>query len=292
MCRFVLYLGREIDIGALVTEPVNAIIHQSYRSRERTEPLNGDGFGLAWYVPDATDRPALFRDVTPAWNNQNLLHLARVTRSRTILAHVRAASPGSPVTQLNCHPFVWENLVFMHNGVVGGFARVRRELLAGLSDTAFGLIAGSTDSEHLFALFVDRYQALADRDSPACRLGEALEETVRTVEALCGRAGVTDPSLLNLAVTDGHCAAVSRHHSALPQEANSLYVHQGCRYTCVEGVCRMIPATEGRGTVIVASEPLSEDPGWVPVPPNASVRITADLTVSVAPFATGSDGVG
>ncbi len=76
MCRFALYLGREITISSLVTEPANSIIHQSFHSHERAEPLNGDGFGLAWYAPELTEEPDLFKKVTPAWNNLDLLNLA------------------------------------------------------------------------------------------------------------------------------------------------------------------------------------------------------------------------
>ena len=97
MCRFALYLGREIAISSLVTEPANSIIHQSFHSQEGREPLNGDGFGLAWYVPEVSARPALFKDNIPAWSNQNLLNLAKVTRSGCVLAHIRAATPGIPV---------------------------------------------------------------------------------------------------------------------------------------------------------------------------------------------------
>lgn len=35
MCRFVLYLGSEITVSSLVTEPPYSIIHQSYHSHER-----------------------------------------------------------------------------------------------------------------------------------------------------------------------------------------------------------------------------------------------------------------
>ncbi len=79
MCRFALYLGPPVRLSQLVTEPTNSIIHQSYHSHERPEPLNGDGFGVAWYVPDIRPEPAVFRSTTPAWNNHNLLHLAPVT---------------------------------------------------------------------------------------------------------------------------------------------------------------------------------------------------------------------
>ena len=98
MCRFALYLGSPILVSALVTEPTHSIIKQSFKSREREEPLNGDGFGIAWCAPEICDEPAIFKDVTPAWNNVNLANLARVTRTSCLLAHVRAATPELPVT--------------------------------------------------------------------------------------------------------------------------------------------------------------------------------------------------
>ena len=91
MCRFVLYVGDPIPLAALVTEPANSIIQQSVHSKELDEPLNGDGFGVAWYAPQVAPEPAVFRSITPAWSNQNLLHLARFAHSGCMLAHVRAA---------------------------------------------------------------------------------------------------------------------------------------------------------------------------------------------------------
>ena len=126
MCRFVAYTGEPIAVADLVTRPVHSIIHQSFKAREREEPLNGDGFGVGWYVPSMSERPAIFRDVSPAWNNLNLLELARVTRSRTIFAHVRAATQGLGVMQSNCHPFGHGEFMFMHNGNIEGFRARRR----------------------------------------------------------------------------------------------------------------------------------------------------------------------
>src|ERR1044071_4844098 len=103
MCRFVLYHGTPITLASLVTEPGHSIIKQSIHASETEEPLNGDGFGVAWYVPELSQQPGVFRSVSPAWSNQNLLDLARVTRSRCVLAHVRAATSGLPVSETNCH---------------------------------------------------------------------------------------------------------------------------------------------------------------------------------------------
>lgn len=78
---------------------------QSYKSRERKEPLNGDGFGVGWYAPQSSPTPCIFTSITPAWNNQNLRRLSEHVKSSCFFAHVRAASPGMRVCETNCHPF-------------------------------------------------------------------------------------------------------------------------------------------------------------------------------------------
>ena len=68
-----------MKIGTLLLEPSHSLIRQSTHAAEREEPLNGDGFGVAWYVPDLSPEPGVFHSVRPAWNNPNLFNLARVT---------------------------------------------------------------------------------------------------------------------------------------------------------------------------------------------------------------------
>ena len=80
MCRFTFYRGAPLALSALLTEPDNSLIHQSFHSHEREEPLNGDGFGVAWYSWGHAE-PAVFRSVTPAWSNGNLRELARVVET-------------------------------------------------------------------------------------------------------------------------------------------------------------------------------------------------------------------
>ncbi len=283
MCRFVLYRGSPITVSSLVTIPSNSLIHQSFDNQERAEPLNGDGFGIAWYAPEISDEPAVFRAVSPAWNNQNLRHLARVTRSRTILAHVRAATPGLPVTELNCHPFSWGPFAFMHNGHIGGFQQIRRDLLNRLGDEAFGLIAGSTDSEVLFAFFVNRYLEL-EGGSRLKRMARALTAAIGDIEQMRHESGVEQTSQINVALSDGTIAVASRFASDNSETAPSLYVHLGRAWRCTGRRCRMVDPDTGRGAVIISSERLSKDPGWERVEPNQLVVIEKDLTVGVVPI--------
>jgi glutamine amidotransferase len=274
-------MGEPITVSDLITEPKNSLIHQSYSSEEREEPLNGDGFGLAWYAHGLSEEPGVFRSVSPAWSNRNLHHLARVTRSHCVLAHVRAASDGTSVTELDCHPFVTGPFAFMHNGELGGFHRLRRALINQLSDARFALLQGNTDSEFLFAYFLDRYDELAEVGDATRRLEMAMDKTIFELTAFVSAYGITEPSYLNMAVCDGHHAVISRYTTDEPRYAESLHLHTGKVYRCVKGVCQMLDPETQEGAIIVSSEKLSDDPGWETVPPNFRVTVKNDRSAKV-----------
>ncbi len=283
MCRFVFYRGAPIRLSSLITEPAHSIIHQSYHSKEREEPLNGDGFGVGWYAPEETERPAIFKDVTPAWNNENLANLAPVVRSPCIIAHIRAATPGLPVSQLNCHPFSWDRFTFAHNGVVGGFHAIRRQVQSELSEEAFNLLRGSTDSEHLFALFANQFAHSAS-GSKLEAMASALIQAIVTVESIKNKHNINALSLLNLVLTDGELAVITRYISPGEEEPHSLYLHRGSAYECVDGVCQMKDRSASGNTVLVASEPLSHDDGWRRVAANSMLLIDKNSTVEERPI--------
>lgn len=275
MCRFVFYRGPSLPLSALITEPEHSLIRQSFESQERSTPLNGDGFGVAWYAPAPLEEPGSFRSIRPAWNDMNLVSLARVTQSACILAHVRAASQGA-TGEFNCHPFVRGRYAFMHNGDLGGFPRLRRKLLEGLSDEAFAGVCGGTDSEHLFALLLDELGGSRAQAGPEelCAATLAMMRKGLELSRRFGGAGVE--SYLNLVVTDGRSSIVTRYTTREGHAGESLHWHMGQRYLCEEGRCRMIPSESDRGAVLVSSEPLSTDPGWQAVPRNHLLLIHPD----------------
>ncbi len=285
MCRFTFYKGKPLLLSALLTEPEHSLIHQSFHARERDEPLNGDGFGVAWYA-EGHDEPALFRSVTPAWSNQNLRELSRVTASHCVLAHVRAATQGLQVGEPNCHPFRRDRIAFMHNGDIGGFAAIRRPLLEVLSDGSFNAIRGTTDSEHFFALLYDELAAGAAGPPGSRCMADALRRAVARILDLVRRHAPGEHIYLNAVVTDGEAAVACRFTSDDPGNADSLYTNRGRRYVCDGGVCRMLDPGEQNGSaVMVSSEPLSGDSGWEAVPVNHLVRLEADLTMTTEPLA-------
>lgn len=285
MCRFLFYEGTPVTLSDLLFAPKNSLIKQSFKSQERLEPLNGDGFGLSWFIPGLRPEPGLFRSISPAWSNSNLASLSAVTRSPCVLAHVRAASEGLAVYESNCHPFVHGTLAFMHNGDVAEFQAHRRELLGKLSDEAYAALKGTTDSEFLFALFLDKWRATPPSLAPAAKLSRALQQMVDDVLTTIAAYGPQEPSYINVVVADGRHAAACRITTDRPEYAESLHVHSGSVYRVVDGVCRMLPPKDTHGAVIISSEQLSDDPGWTMVPPNHMVVVQTDRKVRLEPYA-------
>jgi predicted glutamine amidotransferase len=282
MCRFVLYLGPRTRLSSLIVEPGHSLIRQSVHSREREEPLNGDGFGVGWYAKELSAEPAVFRSITPAWNNRNLQNLARVVASDCVLAHVRAATQSSGVNEANCHPFRWRRYLCMHNGDIGDFRLVRRKLLASVCDEAFQNVYGSTDSEHFFALYIDSWLALDD-DDPARRMARALKLAIERALILVREAGAGSPSYMNVAIADGDHAVVSRFTDDSEAAPESLYWFAGSLYPGLSDA----QAPSARHAVTVSSERLTADAGWAEVPPGEIIILRRErepefLTVAAA----------
>lgn len=293
MCRFTLYLGPSIRLSKLLIEPEHSLIHQSVRSKERREPLNGDGFGVGWYAPRLSREPAVFHSVTPAWNDRNLRELSRVVASPCVLAHVRAATPGFGVNLANCHPFAWRRQLLMHNGYLNGFTHLRRRLLEPLCDEAFNLVRGSTDTEHVFAVFVDqllRHERADERArDPARRLAERLATTLQRVLAASHAAGVQEPHYLNLAVSNGQQAVVSRFTTDPNSEGDSLYVLQGQLYETTAEEFGQRTLEERDAASIVSSERLTTARAWAAVPRNHLVVLERGAAARLLPLGPGAE---
>ncbi len=192
MCRWLAYSGSRVLLEQLLYEPKHSLIDQSLHSTMGAETTNGDGFGIGWY--GVGDTPGTFHSVEPAWNDRNLRELAAHLSSGLVFAHIRASS-GSPVQQTNCHPFRHGRWLWMHNGLVADFHRVRRELVLAVDPELYPLIQGSTDSEVFF--FLALTMGLED-DPPA-----AVERAVGLIEQVGRSRGVEHPIQMTVATSDG-----------------------------------------------------------------------------------------
>jgi len=263
MCRWMVYTGSPVLLEDLLYRPKHSLIDQSLHSRLGAETTNGDGFGVGWY--GLGDDPALFRSTEPAWNDRNLRELSRQITSRLVFAHIRASS-GSAIQQTNCHPFRYENWLWMHNGLIGDFGRLKRDLVLRIDPAIYPTVEGSTDSEVFFALAL----SLGLRDDPPA----AVARTVGVIEDVGRQHGVDRPLQMTVATSDG--ATVWAFRYASQGEPRSLY------YSTDEPTLRrMYPDNEllqhvSTDSRLVVSEPLGDLPGvWNEVPP-ASFSVLRD----------------
>lgn len=213
MCRWLACLGSPIDIADILVRPTHSLIDQSLHARQlylpqeelasgfadHAFPTNGDGFGMAW--AGRSGKLGQYRQIGPAWDSQNLRHLAAQIASGCILAHVRAA-PGGTIAEQNCHPFVDERWMFQHNGTVPEFAILKRELTFEVDPARYPMILGNADTEVCF------YLALSyglDRDPVA-----GLSRMVARVERARAEHGIEAPFRATMCASDGQQLVVLR----------------------------------------------------------------------------------
>lgn len=192
MCRWMTYSGEETYLENLLFLQKHSLISQSLRSTKSSLATNGDGFGVAWYGDKSA--PGLFKDILPAWNNENLRELSKHIKSRLFLAHVRAAT-GTSVSRANCHPYVYKNWSFMHNGHIGDWHIHRQEIESHIDKEYYAYRLGTTDSEALFLLAL----SLGLASNPIQGLSLALTKIKNILDTYQS----ADPVRLTAALSDG-----------------------------------------------------------------------------------------
>ncbi|MFI5395335.1 MAG: ergothioneine biosynthesis protein EgtC [Candidatus Binatia bacterium] len=260
MCRLVAYAGNTIPLGRLIDGPEHSLVVQSYRPREmRSGVVNADGFGVGWFPREVDEAPALFTSPMPIWADANLPHLARAIQSACVFAAVRSATPGIPYGPEQVQPFKYGHYLFMHNGYITHFRqRLMRRLRELLRDEFYVAIAGGSDSEHIFALWLEH---LAQVGKGPSGMVEALQRTLTLLHRYAREAG--SDALLNLAMTDGRTLVTCRDTTT--EYAPSLYITTTDPFFA--------------DAVVVASEPLFANDHWHAVLPGTVTVVGPALNV-------------
>lgn len=271
MCRWLAYSGTPILLEDLLVKPKHSLIDQSFNAQHGATTTNGDGFGVGWYGNSGA--PALYRGVQPAWNDRNLDDLTQHIRSGLVFAHIRA-STGSPVQLTNCHPFRYRNWLWMHNGAIADFQKVKRDLVFAVDPSLYSSIEGSTDSEVLFFLALTFGLA---KDPPG-----AVERAVGFIEMIGKEHGIEHPVQMTVATSDGRSIWIFRYSSV--GQSRSLF------YSTKVGTLRDLypenPVFQSLSdeSSLVVSEPLSDlKEVWQEVP-EASCGIIREGADDLIPF--------
>jgi glutamine amidotransferase len=229
MCRHLAYLGPPIPLAALLYDAPHGLVTQSWTPRDMRGggTINADGFGIGWY-PGTAPEPLRYRRASPIWTDRTLPALAGATTAGAVLAAVRSATVGMPVTESAAAPFGEGRWLFSLNGVVHGWPDTLAPLAAELPTRDLLTLEAPTDAAALWALVRHRLRAGTDPVT-------AIIDTLRAVRA------AAPASRLNLLLTDGSTVVASTVGHALSVRA------------------------DGAATLI-CSEPLDDDPGWLAVP--------------------------
>lgn len=240
MCRWLAYCGEPIQMSRLLSEPVHSLLEQSRQALQTQYIVNGDGVGVGWYGSE-TSEPGLYRETRAAWNDENVSSLSQHVRSGLFLAHVRAVTRGD-VARINTHPFRMSQWLFQHNGDVGGWDRIHKDIDQKIDEAFYDQRRGQTDSETLFALAM----SLGLQDDPAA----GLSRMIREVEATRTSHGVTEPFRMSIAVTNGIGLWAARYSSHA--DTPTLYWGQGLSLSGQgEDVFQLHP-----DSTVIVSEPL------------------------------------
>jgi predicted glutamine amidotransferase len=234
----------------------------SLARQSRHEP---DGTGVGWFDEDG--RPRVAKQPLAAYEDLAFAHEARELESTTFVAHIRYATTGE-VEARNTHPFEQRGRLFAHNGVVGDLERLEHQLG---DDRA--MVEGDTDSERLFAL-ISRETERRGGD-----VGAGIATAARWVAEhlpvyALNVVLVTRAELWALRYPDTHELWALERGAGGPRGDRHLDAASAA------GTVRVRSAhLTHHPSVIVASEPMDEDPGWHPLAPGELLHVSPTLAV-------------
>jgi predicted glutamine amidotransferase len=257
MCRlFALHSGdQNVAAEFWLLDAPDSIASQS--------EVNADGYGMAALT--AEHGLMLIRNPVQASQDHAYQAVARRLHACEMIVHLRYADTGETAL-VNTHPFNQDGRVFAHNGVVGDLDRIE----AKLGDNR-AMVMGDTDSERFFALIT-----LAIRDAGGdTRAGITAavrhivdEYELYSLNFVLGELGhiwaFRYPEHNELHILERN-AGGEDGDAPLHHENSTLVVHSddGCT----------------KPAVIIASERISQEPGWEEVGSGELIHVGPDLEV-------------
>ena len=284
MCRVLGYLGQPVSLESILYDADSALVHQSYHPRMMDSFLNLAGFGLAAWDDRSIheDEPFTYRVAAMPNYDRNLHSISRKLAPTCVLAHVRGVTwaKGDVISELNLHPFRFPGAGFVmaHNGHLRNFDAMRYDLLDHVPRGLARHIAGTTDSEWIYALVLAQ---LGDRaaDPQAGDLVEATIGALTVLREVRARHGIDTASPINLFLATGQCIVATRFVMdygwyppgdpllELDLPYVSLWYTAGRSYVDHDDGWQMLRSEDRPQSLMVASEPLTADTStWLEVP--------------------------
>jgi predicted glutamine amidotransferase len=272
------------------------------------------------------DGPALYRSIEPAWHDRNMQDISHHIKSKLVFAHVRAATSSlslssssslsnknniivPSVQQTNCHPFRYQQWLWMHNGYIHNFCPMKRDMMLQIDAQYFHCIEGTTDSEAFFYLALTFGLELDPPTAVAKAVEWILQYYHHHHHNNPATTHDTESTLLQmtLAITNGQHIWAFRYSSSDKHTSPTLY-YSNANSNIIKG---MSDSYDGSGeqktpekldscstisidndgshdqqqySRFVVSEPLCDTPEMWNIVPESSCVLVHGLSVQITPF--------
>lgn len=260
MCRLFGMSGGQKQIRAtfwLLDAP------DSLATQSRREP---DGTGLGTFAQDGT--PRVDKQPIAAYEDQAFAREAREVESRTFVAHVRFASTGG-LDLKNTHPFEQDGRLFAHNGVLENLPKLESQL-----GEYKALVKGDTDSERFFALITKETESRNGDIGAGITAAAQWAASNLPIYAL-NMILITPNGLWALRYPETHSLLV------LEREAGGPHGNRHLDAASPAGTVRVRSGSLAQeAAVVIASEPMDDNPGWRPLQSGELLHVDENLTIT------------
>jgi predicted glutamine amidotransferase len=234
----------------------------SLAAQSRREP---DGAGLGSF--DADGAPRVDKAPIVAYLDQQFAQQAKQRVSTTFIAHIRYATTGGLRPQ-NTHPFHQRGRIFAHNGVIADLPRLEAEL-----GEYHSLVAGDTDSERFLAL-ITRHIYTNGGDIGA-GITSAARWAATNLPIYSINIVLTTPTdLFALRYPDTNDLLMLYRTAGGPH--GHRHLDQASAAGRVRVRCAALATTPA---VVVASEPMDDNPEWRSLSPGELLHVDRHLQV-------------
>ena len=127
MCRLFAYFRRTDFLEDLVCKPEHSLVRQSMQAERRSSPPTAMALASAGTPALRNVRSRASIVVTPAWSDENLLALCAAVRSPLFLPTCEQPT-GTSVARAELSPVPLPAWLFIHNGQIGDYAKIRRRM--------------------------------------------------------------------------------------------------------------------------------------------------------------------
>lgn len=128
----------------------------------------GDGWGVGWFLPDASPSPGLLKSILPLWSDEKAKTATHAILSGSIVGHIRYASPNVETCFLNTPLYVLDDHLWTINGELtpwpGPLSKALRDRLDADHEAD---LRGATDGEMMGALWRTHFRRTGGRDATA-----------------------------------------------------------------------------------------------------------------------------